>query len=188
MATGLRINAMLTTNSEVGDSPTRAGKGKSLETSRQEAIDLSFNDHRKYNDGLDEVEIEKTRRYLAARKETEESQMLQKQRMKTSKAAGHSPANKLLALNRSVDGHCYEHGIYVKSMKINMERLPEMANAAQKLEFTSIGESSVLGANETPQGEARAQQKKQELHAQIRDMKAKAKNRVATLMDFSKTQ
>ena len=68
------------------------------------------------------------------------------------KASGHSPANKLLALNRSVDGHIYEQGIFVKSMKINMERLPDMANAAQKLEFTSIGDSDLLETSETPQG------------------------------------
>lgn len=161
VTTGLRINAMLTTNSEVsGASPARVAK-KALETSRQEEIDLSFNEHRKYDDGLDEGEMDIIRRNLAKRRDADESKLLHKsQRMRTSKASGHAPADKLLALNRSVDGHIYEQGIYVKPIKINMERLPEMANAAQKLEFTSIGDSDVLGTSETPEhGDSKAQQK-----------------------------
>ena len=96
--------------------------------------------------------------------------------MRTSKASGHSPANKLLAMNRSVDGHMYEQGIFVKPMKINMERLPDMANAAQKLEFTSIGDSEALGTQETPLGgnANKDPKNKQDLHAQIRELKAKA--------------
>ena len=54
---------MLTTNSEVsGASPTRVTKVKAVETSRQEEIDLSFNEHRKYNDGVDEAFLETQRR------------------------------------------------------------------------------------------------------------------------------
>ena len=94
--------------------------------------------------------------------------------MRTSKASGHSPANKLLAMNRSVDGHMYEQGIFVKPMKINMERLPDMANAAQKLEFTSIGDSEALATSETPLGGDHKAQQKIDLHAQIRELKAKA--------------
>lgn len=96
--------------------------------------------------------------------------------MRTSKAPGHSPANKLLALNRSVDGHIYEQGIFVKPMKINMERLPEMPNAGQTMEFTSIGDSEVQGTQPTPRGDAgdsKALKNNADLHAQIRELKAK---------------
>ena len=68
----------------------------------------------------------------------------------------------------------YEQGIFVKPMKINMERLPDMANAAQKLEFTSIGDSEALMTSETPLGGDPKAQQKSDLHAQIRELKAKA--------------
>lgn len=39
------------------------------------------------------------------------------------------PTSKLLAQNRSTDGHFYQEGSYYKTVKLNMEKFPDLPNA-----------------------------------------------------------